>query len=163
MLLLYGKLFKILCTLYSRMLLIPTQKKINIETKDWSLNDNRLNNFLQCKKTNPHMLISQKIHWYGNLHFYSSVEFIDPTDKLTFLNNMATWTVEWVMSSHTLPSHYLNWYKTQSSVFVQVCMCICVCVCVCVCVCTCDTHTHTHTHTHTYIYIIPYTFQTAQC
>jgi len=54
------------------------------------------------------------------------------------------------MSSHTLPSHYLNWYKTPNSVFVQGCVCMCA-----------HTHSHTHictharayTHTHTYIYI----------
>jgi hypothetical protein len=70
-LLVYGKLFRILYTLYTQMLLIPHTKELDTETKDRSLNDNHLNNFLQCKKTDHHMLKTQtKINWYGNLHLF---------------------------------------------------------------------------------------------
>lgn len=46
------------------------------------MQENRPANFKNSKK--------KKKNWYGNLHLYSSVEFIGPTEKLTFLDNMAT-------------------------------------------------------------------------
>jgi hypothetical protein len=130
MLVFYGRLFKIFCTLYIHieMLLITTQKNRYFETNDRSLNHNLPINFTQCRKTDQHKLKTQ--------------QFI-ATVTCTFIILYLLWVqlknlisqhcghINMGMSGHTPLPHYLMGINCQTPVLYKY-MCVCVCVSVCV-------------------------------